>query len=249
MGLSFPAEKPKKTSSVANSNVGQLPAEKPKTNNKMTAQAPGKKGRKNAQNRLQRFERCMAGDVTVDPAGKEHTRIFVKGLDGVKYDKKLTGPQINALWDYLTSTGYFNSASDIFTREGLEACNEVLCRWPRPSEIGRMAVNNGEKIEYYLLRFPVVGEISELVGKQGEYMNDLCEKYDLMYAWVKTTPVTKKSTMWLYARSRRYLMDAFNHDEHLEMFIPKDAKGAILKIDPEITKKMLGDKSDKFVGQ
>ena len=146
--------------------------------------------------RLQRFNQCMKGEVTVDPLGQQRLRVKASGLNGIRYGFKMNDHQLAAMWRHLMKIGY-ETVDDVFTRTGLEACHDVLCRWPRPSELGRLAKMQGESLEYWLCEVPLVEDtsVAKFVGKQGVHLIRLCEEYDLLYAWVKD------DKLFIYART------------------------------------------------
>ena len=194
----------------------------------------------------------MKNESTTDPLGRSSQRIFVAGLDGVKYSEKMSDAELGSLWGYLQSEG-FATVNSVFTRAGLDACNSVLCRWPRPSEIGRMAVTNGEKLAYHLMKVPVEGDMADMVGRQGANLIELTEDYDLLYAWVKGN--TKGAALWIYARTPKQLFAADGSDlvnAFRKTVIDantgekKDKKGAMMTIRTE--RKILHAKTDDFVG-
>ena len=59
-------------------------------------------------------------------------------LSGVTYAKKLTPTQLGGLYGYLKNAGVASFRA-LVTYQGLEAAGAVLCRWPRPSELLRLA--------------------------------------------------------------------------------------------------------------
>lgn len=75
------------------------------------------------------------------------------GLAGVQYGRKMTDAQLAGLRQYMKDKydAYLDAAhppmspSCWLTYQGLFAASQALCRWPRPSELGRLAVMGGLK--------------------------------------------------------------------------------------------------------
>lgn len=167
--------------------------------------------------RADRFKRCLVGDPTKDPLGNEHVRdmrrretdgaTFAEAIGKVSLSKKLTKKQLDVLFQYLQARDgetskenkpvKFDTASSMFSSEGMRACNDLLCRWPRPSEIFLLAKNYypqtraGPALRYYKMVVPLREPRSskenvagKLIGRGGVNLLRLSEDYQLLYAWV-----------------------------------------------------------------
>ena len=186
--------------------------------------------------RVNRFNKCMRYETTEDPFGKQHIRYEVPGLNGVTYGGRLTDAELASLWDHLKNKHDITTVNKAFTRKGLEACHAALCRWPRPSELGRIAAKRGEKVKYFLCKVPVEGDISKLVGREGIFLIQMCEEYDLLYAWVKG------GKLWIYARTEDAAIAPTVHSDHLREFMtgsPSD----VTELSPKVTERTLGTRS------
>lgn len=117
------------------------------------------------------------------------------GLQDVEYRKKMTRAEVKNLWAYLSDAG-FDSMDRILTQKGLRMIERVLCRWPRPSELGVMARDHAKGIDYFMLSIQLSYDsapedkddgrkrFAQFVGTRGNNLNALTERHDLLYAWM-----------------------------------------------------------------
>jgi len=95
----------------------------------------------------------------------------------------------------------------MFTKDAMEKVSFVLCRWPRPSELGRIvgamisgggsadAAKKIRSIRYYTISVWAAnakksenekGGIEWVVGPLGKNFNDITRRRDLLYIWSRT---------------------------------------------------------------
>jgi hypothetical protein len=180
------------------------------------------------------------------------------GIADMGANEKLTTQQIASLFTHLKKEGYSFGASgsrNITSYTGLEAASKVLCRWPRPSELGRMAkAQNVKNINF----FKVVARVlfvkassqsafgksnalavresrSKLVGPMGSRFASICRKHDLMYLWLHDNELV------IYAKDKddcmRALADIEGIGEGLGMVISYKSTAA----------RKLSDKSPNWI--
>lgn len=126
------------------------------------------------------------------------------GLTGVTYRKKMTEPELQALHRYLKENDKF-FPNNFFSYETMEAASQVLCRWPRPSEMARLSqiFHLGIDTSYFTGMMSVGGsDIALLVGTQAENFSAITEKYNLLYMWMSPIPRTRRNQdyhHWIFA--------------------------------------------------
>lgn len=132
-------------------------------------------------------------------------------LDTTTYSKKITDEELAGLWDWLNSNGRV-SMKDVLTHAGMTNISTILCRWPRPSELGRMAVNfAGEDITYHRMIMTLEASrpdsaFSALIGTRGSNFYDITKKNDLMYLWLHKSGEGERRYLYIYATSRKKVM-------------------------------------------
>ncbi|GAX84480.1 hypothetical protein CEUSTIGMA_g11900.t1 [Chlamydomonas eustigma] len=114
------------------------------------------------------------------------------GLEGVTYDAPLTETQLRSLARYVTDP------SGIATYAGMSSIADLLCRWPRPVEIGSLYRRLTKKdLQVYRLDLQLSFEDdaarTEFVGPAGENLIELTRQHDLMYAWLKAHSMKEAS--------------------------------------------------------
>jgi hypothetical protein len=106
---------------------------------------------------------------------------------------------MESLWTYLHDRLGWTSVRENLTYAGMMQLSALMCRWPRPSELARLAKAAGEKpIPYWVLEVelhPPNGEgghvfWSGFVGSKGSNLTHLTKKYDLLYVWLKAPKLT-----------------------------------------------------------
>ena len=100
--------------------------------------------------------------------------------------------------------------------DGMQHGASILCRWPRPRELGRWAAANKWKMNYFrvivtlgcdgLSREDVGKAAAEAVGKLGANFNDISARHDLMYMWMHEAEGCR--TVMLYGVVRSKVDDA-----------------------------------------
>lgn len=137
-----------------------------------------------SRERMRQLVRCQEGDAK---ALRERY-----GLDGVTYSSRLTKSETEALHEYLMDNGVL-SPSDVLTYGAMKTASDILCRWPRPSELAQLLVRYQRNADvsvdftYYTGVFGVTGRnIGGFVGKLGERFIHLMKQYDLMYVWLSS---------------------------------------------------------------
>jgi hypothetical protein len=157
------------------------------------------------------FEDCLINAADV------RRRLGLSTID-VDPDRDLTPRQTAKLLDHLEKDGdlsalgvyddsgaidyrWPSSLDGLLTYAGLSAMKDVLCRWPRPSELAAMidqvfkrndiSHSTREKYANYYWRnvdFFVQDEsvVRKLVGRVGVNFRAMTEKHDLMYVWIDT---------------------------------------------------------------
>jgi hypothetical protein len=127
-------------------------------------------------------------------------------MSGVSRTRKMTVDQIGGLHRYLVERG-FRTMTDICSYDGMFAAARALCRWPRPSELGTMAVRfAGGPIKYHRLVMNILSgtrtsihDIGNVVGQDGENLIKLTEQHNLMYAWVHSSREGGWCKLYMYA--------------------------------------------------
>jgi len=127
-------------------------------------------------------------------------------LDERSFTNRLTNEQVIRLTEYMKDTKLTNV--HLLEYRGLERLSNILCRWPRPSEVARLfKINNGVwKLERctVTMDLPSIAERSKFVGKMGASLTALTKKYNLMYAWLQTDGDTV--LLHLYGKDERFVM-------------------------------------------
>ena len=136
------------------------------------------------------------------------------GLGGVTYGHKLSTAQVEGLAGLLEGLGY-KSPDEVLTYGACKAASDVLCRWPRPSELSRVLKYLGhEKCEYYHLRQSLSlvkgARWGAVVGSKGSNLIEMTEGAsghgELLYAWLHSAG--DEATLHLYGRDEEDLADA-----------------------------------------
>ncbi len=133
--------------------------------------------------RLTQFKECAA-----NPSRQTNAHQF--DLKTVKYDGKLTSTQIKGLAKYMKTKG-ITSFDKIMKYSSLVTASKILCRFPRPSELARVAVELGvlDKTAgrpYWRACVHLEGtNAAKLVGTNGANLIAFTKKHDLLYTWLK----------------------------------------------------------------
>lgn len=125
------------------------------------------------------------------------------------YDTKLTNKHACSVQQWLAGKGVSTSQS-LLTYNGMQRAMELMCRWPRPSElfmmIGCMPVNKSSTTavkNYYRMCIQVSATdrraFGKLVGTLGTNFIGLGERNDLMYIWLHQIS-RGKSQVVMYAQ-------------------------------------------------
>lgn len=138
------------------------------------------------------------------------------GLGDVTYEGKMSAEEIEGLRRYLGDKGV-SIPDDMLTYRGMETASAVLCRWPRPSELARIAEAAGAG-ELHVWRAAVtlkLDEPSKWVGMRGSNLIALTMAHDLLYAWLQDG-----RTLFLYgptkgsvlaASKNKHVLDSTDH--------------------------------------
>lgn len=135
-----------------------------------------------SQARQARFHTCLS------TAASDRERY---NLDGVTYRNPLTMDQIGNLLGYLQDTDTVSEVGDLFTYTSMMVAQNVLCRWPRPSELAEMAYmfdNKADTVYYTGIVYVQGDDVPMLVGKDGAQFASITERFNLLYMWMSRVP-------------------------------------------------------------
>lgn len=153
--------------------------------------------------RMRMFKECMASKA--DNHGS-------MGLEDITIDGKLTKKNIDAIVNYMNSAESNLKLAETLTYSGMEKLSEILCRWPRPSEISRIWGAQGKKfqINRYIIKLnlPTRQDRRDFVGPMGQNLIDLTRDTGIMYAWLHTT--SEGCELRLYG-TKDYVKNALTH--------------------------------------
>jgi hypothetical protein len=145
--------------------------------------------------------------------GAEQTRTAY-GLQAVTYAGKLNETQVEGLLKFMRAKGY-RSFSQMIEHASLAEASNVLCRWPRPSELAQMAKASGSEDMHVWRATVEVGlrDPGGFVGTYGSNLSDLTERTGLLYVWLHSTHSNNKNNrkthrLYLYGTSRRVVTEA-----------------------------------------
>lgn len=155
-------------------------------------------------NRRQTYHRRRLFDTDV-PISESRKRDLVKcitktairdrinyGLEDVTFSSPLGPKQLGRLREFLADRHDVDDVETLKTHAALSGASEVLCRWPRPKEIARLAkmMDPAADTTYYtgllFLRADDSSAIGSLVGPKGRNLNQLTKRYGLLYIWVSS---------------------------------------------------------------
>lgn len=165
-----------------------------------------------SQGRLDAFDKC-----------KESSQLLAKTFDltGVKYGAKLTPNQITGLANFLTGEK-INTLDKLMRYSALKTADKILCRFPRPSELARVAIemgvldkSMGKPYWRACVHLDHTGDkqkknAGKLVGIKGANLISLTEEHDLLYAWLKHEDV-RKYCLCVYAKKEADVRRAAEH--------------------------------------
>ena len=117
------------------------------------------------------------------------------GLGGVKKETKMTDAEVEGLATYLGELGLLKDKATYLSGKTMSQAAKLLCRWPRPSEIARLAINHAPHLGRlqchsasvkfrFLEEGPNKGKrFAKLIGAQGTKLIGLTERNNLLYSW------------------------------------------------------------------
>ena len=156
------------------------------------AAAPRKK-RAAVQKKKQTQKKQSGGDRRMSPREEafetcsfersERHPDYAEAFSGVRLmDSKMNAAEIDALRGFVDSEDI-----DVLSYDGLERVSDLLCRWPRPSEIGRVLDDANLKYAMAAGSFSVDSKttLGEVIGTMGENLVEFTKAHNLLYAWVK----------------------------------------------------------------
>ena len=164
--------------------------------------------------RLQEFKRCQGSKSANDVLRK------------VAYDKVMTAAQLTEFIQVMKAAGHEMDAD--FGSEAMQHASELLCRWPRPRELGSWAKKEGIELKYHRalvqLKCPKMSEpvarraAGKLVGafEDGKLVPaegmtssfwDITREHNLMYMWMHK-PQHLCRVVYMYGMDKDELMDA-----------------------------------------
>lgn len=133
---------------------------------------------------LQRFNKCAEDNRA------ERERI---GIDGIEYNRRVEDREV--IRRLMARFGLDRMVGDkrrammkLLTYQGMNELADVMCRWPRPRELGYIAQEMGVTAEYYRSVVPLQGErrrVAGLIGQEGKNFVRVTRDADLMYVWLK----------------------------------------------------------------
>lgn len=143
-------------------------------------------------------------------------------LSGVKYNTQMTDDELRGLWEYLGAAD-IDSMNALLTYDGMDTASQILCRWPRPSELGRLSWMLGQKkLMYYRAVLKVKAEVKDdeknpqgyanrtfgrIVGPMGSNFIGMTKNHDLMYLWMhhvtdRAVDSFRQRQIFVYAKNR-----------------------------------------------
>lgn len=125
------------------------------------------------------------------------------------YDTKLTNSDACKVQRWLHRKGV-RTSQDLLSHDGMQKAMELMCRWPRPSELFMMigcvpitASSFAAVNKYYRMCVQVSASdhraFGRLVGTLGTNFNELGEDFDLMYIWLHSVS-PGRSQIVMYAQ-------------------------------------------------
>lgn len=144
---------------------------------------------------MQAFERCQTYGKSSDKHKLETP------LD--RPDSKLNQNQMKNLYEILEKLEKKDLSRGMTAHDTMMTIREIICRFPRPSEIAYLQTLASQKNRtpltnnYYMGYLDIVGSrhaIGQLVGSMGSNFNRITREHDLMY-------------MWVYPNVRTYVMN------------------------------------------
>lgn len=161
------------------------------------AMSDGNAERRPASSRREVFNLCKSGEFATRDR---------YGLADVGYGEKMTKAQVQGMMRYLREERAIDGMEDLLTHRAMSAAAQVLCRWPRPSELARaiQGMNPGKRAKeafYFSNTVKVKGSgIGRFIGKNGVNLYRLTEAADLLYIWVKPSPGRRdEHLIYMYA--------------------------------------------------
>ena len=268
------APKPKSSSSKSLKFFYEAPASPVLPERRPAVGLPERFGNAAAQKDKARDNAFM---VCGSSAETQALRAGYSALDTVLLNNKtgLKPAQVAALVKFIRAHG-LDEEDAFVTYDGMAKIADVLCRWPRPAELGKVARTLGRVIKYRVTRVPFVANvpIGLIAGRLGGNLIRLTRGHDLMYAWIKKNG-QGVTTLYLYslnmaadAEGRLRIvgekeMDTTTLDAALDAFFSmtytqkkttqlmasraRDAGGKLKPVSHTI--RTLGPESPKFVGQ
>lgn len=136
------------------------------------------------------------------------------------YDKRLTSAEAKQVQRWLVSVNV-GSSNELLTHRGMSKAAELMCRWPRPSELAVMVGHMGDMsapLSYHRMSVRVSqlskakgkgqgegGNVGQFVGPLGNNFNRISKQCDLMYMWLHNGV-----TLDMYAMHLENLDDALS---------------------------------------
>lgn len=144
-------------------------------------------------------ERKRAWNKCVNEHAKENRKEY--RVSKVKYSYPMTPAQTKKASVFVSEHLNINESNveDLFKYDTMKRLSdELLCRWPRPSELTKIAriLSDGDSSYLNSLDFftgilhveaKSEGEFGKIVGKLGRNFNSLTDEFDLMYIWLTDT--------------------------------------------------------------
>lgn len=126
---------------------------------------------------------------------------------------------------WLTKHGGIRTVRGLLTYNGMANAAKVMCRWPHPQEVARIAKSlsprNSLPTIYCLqvkLRYEEGGDLykklSMFVGPLGSNFAQMGLDYGLMYVWLETDDETDTHTLYMYALKEDALYNALQQGEN-----------------------------------
>ena len=180
-----------------------------------------------------------------------------RGLTGVSYSAKMEDDEIVGLSEFLKAELKKDKLTPdvVLTYQTCSVASDILCRWPRPSELARVIAldtldftpSNKKNalpisVGYFLGKVPLAlvdgKKWGDFVGKKGATLNALTKNHELLYSWLKD------NTLYLYAfPNKKAILNAVNDiEKNLTHLVKLDGEVVIKSL--KLTKR-----SKDFVGQ
>jgi hypothetical protein len=140
------------------------------------------KGRQDA------FKKCL---------GDANEKRSKTGLRTVTYSRPMSNNHIENLKKYLTIEQGVESVDDLYSYDAMAKAQEVLCRWPRPSELASLAHKydvNADTSYFTGIMYVDGKDVPMLVGKNASVFSELTQQHDLLYMWMSSTPSIPKGS-------------------------------------------------------